>query len=382
MIDPKDFCLSLSSHDVNFYTGVPDSLLKDMCAYVTDHFPDNSHKITANEGSAIGLAIGYYISSKKLPLVYMQNSGLGNAVNPLTSLADKKVYSIPMLLVIGWRGEPGTKDEPQHIKQGLITEELLQILDIPYEVIDEKITKSELSNILEKQIQIALKGMHPVALLIKKGTFITYASQTSTEMVNERNLSAMSRSEFIDYYIKMKNNHVVVATTGVTSRELLEIRKQNEQSTDQDFLTVGGMGHASQIALGIAMNKPQTKIVCLDGDGSLLMHMGSLASIADSNCENYNYILLNNTVHDSVGGQPIGAKSIDFLEVAKSCGFKKVFKIKSYDQLSELNNLFNQNGPTFIEIIIKPGYPSDLLRPEKTPKQNKEDFEKFLIDCN
>lgn len=379
MISPKLFCQSLKKLDIDFYTGVPDSLLKDICAYVTSTLPNEKHKITANEGSAIGLAIGYNISSKKLALVYMQNSGLGNAVNPILSLADKQIYSVPMMLLIGWRGEKGVKDEPQHIKQGLITEKLLRLMDVPYAVIDKNINDQEIFEIIEKQKDIALKKMCPVALLVKKGTFIPYeaplAHQGTANSVTE---NLMSRTDVIDYYVGLEKSHIVVSTTGVTSRELLASRKKNKKDTSGDFLTVGGMGHASQIALGIAMNKKSTKVVCFDGDGALLMHMGSLASVADSGCNNYHYILLNNSVHDSVGGQPIGTKNADFLKLAKSLGFKKTFRINDKQQLSMLEKIFEENGPTFTDIKIKPGFPSGLIRPDKTPLENKNAFEEHL----
>ena len=379
MISPKAFCQSLSKLDVDFYAGVPDSLLKDICAYVTDTLPREKHQITANEGSAIGLAIGYHISTKKLALVYMQNSGLGNAVNPLVSLADKQIYSIPMMIMIGWRGEPGVKDEPQHIKQGFITEKLLNLLEIPYAVIDKHTNDEEIYKILEKQKEIAFSKMSPVALLVRKSTFLPYKMlSTPEEKPNFIIKNMMSRTEVIDHYISLKENHIVVSTTGVTSRELLECRKKNQQDSNGDFLTVGGMGHASQIALGIAMNKESTKVICLDGDGALLMHMGALASISDSGCKNYHYILLNNSVHDSVGGQPIGAKDIDFLKIAESSGFKNLCRIKNHKELSQLQELLKQDGPSFIEILIKPGFPSDLMRPEKTPLENKFAFENYI----
>jgi len=382
MISPEFFCHALSKQDISFFTGVPDSLLKDICAYVSDTLAIENHKITANEGSAIGLAIGYHISSKKLALVYMQNSGLGNAVNPIASLADKKIYSVPMMLLIGWRGEPGIKDEPQHIKQGMITEELLNLLDIPYAVIDKHTNDDEIYKIIEKQKEIAYKKMSPVALLVKKGTFLPYKMlSVSEDGTNFPTANTMSRTEVIDYYVRLQSNHIVVSTTGVTSRELLASRIRNKQDSNGDFLTVGGMGHASQIALGIAMNKKSTNIICLDGDGALLMHMGSLASIADSGPKNYHYILLNNCVHDSVGGQPIAAKNTDFLKAAESLGFKKIYRIKKKKELSKLINIFKENGPTFTEIIIKPGFPSELIRPDKTPLENKSSFEGYLKNC-
>lgn len=375
MVDPQEFYSSLQKNDINFFSGVPDSLLKDICAYISDNSTEDNHKITANEGSAIGLSIGYFLATNKLPFVYMQNSGIGNAINPLISLADKLVYSIPILLMIGWRGEPGVKDEPQHIKQGIITEKLLDVLSIPYEIIKGENNQKEINNIIKKLKSKALKENTPVALLVKKGTFKKYAPKKNPELLKE---SFLSRTDVLDHYVGLKKDNIVISTTGVTSRELLAVRKKYNSNCEKDFLTVGGMGHANQIALGIALYKKNTKVICFDGDGSLLMHMGSLASIIDSKCKNYIYILLNNFVHDSVGAQPIGAKSIDFIKVAEACGFKKKYKINNKIELRNLEKILNEDGPIFIEFIIRPGFPSDLIRPDKSPKENKYIFQNAL----
>jgi len=374
MIDPRDFCLNLSNSGINFFAGVPDSLLIDICSFVDHNFPKTNHQITANEGSAVGLGIGYFLATQKIPLIYMQNSGLGNATNPLISLADRKVYSIPMILMIGWRGQPEVSDEPQHLKQGLITKDLLRVMDIPFKIFSKDTNRSSMEEELSELVKCCSDHRAPVALLIKKGTFNPYKPNKKK---NDSNL--MSRHEVLDFLVnQVGSKSIIVSTTGVTSRELLELRIKYKQDTAGDFLTVGGMGHASQIALGISMQKKNKEVACLDGDGALLMHMGSLASIADSGCKNYKYILLNNMVHDSVGGQPIAAKNINFSGIAKASGFKKVFTISELKELEQLKVILKQDGPTFIEIKIRPGFKEDLIRPSKTPVENKDALIKFI----
>ncbi|MCB0394508.1 MAG: phosphonopyruvate decarboxylase, partial [Bdellovibrionales bacterium] len=271
MLDPKKFLESLNRNKIDFATGVPDSLLKDVCAYITDHFPSDRHIIATNEGSAIGLAIGHYLSTARPALVYMQNSGLGNTINPLTSLADPKVYGIPMILMIGWRGEvvegEQIHDEPQHKKQGLVTLEQLDLLDIPFQVID---ANSNIDEVIDELIEVTMEISGPVALVVRKGTFEKYKLKSANE-----NSQLPTRESAIEKIVEVLPNEIpIVSTTGMASRELFEIRKRNNMGHQRDFLTVGGMGHALQIATGIALNKPSSKVVCIDGDGALLMHTG------------------------------------------------------------------------------------------------------------
>ncbi|MBM3204075.1 phosphonopyruvate decarboxylase, partial [Candidatus Woesearchaeota archaeon] len=319
---PDEFLDLLQAEGVTFFAGVPDSLLKHFCSCVSERMPQSQHVITANEGSAVALAMGQQIGSGELPLVYMQNSGLGNAINPLLSLADELVYGIPMVLVIGWRGEisaDGTQlaDEPQHVKQGRVTLPLLDAMGIPYAIIsrDTGAAMQEASAIIDR----ARNESRPVALVVRKDSFAPYMSTSSTEAAG----NGLLREAAIGSVIKcLPANAVVVATTGMASRELYELREARHEGHFRDFLTVGGMGHASQIALGIARARPETPVVCLDGDGAFLMHMGGIPYTARQ--PNLIHVVLNNGCHDSVGGQRTLAATLDLARIATSCGFEHV----------------------------------------------------------
>ena len=280
-IKPTDFYDQLASHGVEFFTGVPDSLLKEFCLCIDDRISNDKHIIAANEGNAVALASGYYLAQESIPLVYMQNSGLGNAVNPLLSLCDPDVYSIPLLVMIGWRGEPGVKDEPQHVTQGRVQIELLEALGLPYEIISKD--DDQFSNKISNVIEIARNENKPVVLLIKKGTFEKYKNE-----IVQPDDQRMNREEALEIILEnLDDNSIIVSTTGKTSREIFEIREKRGQTHEQDFLTVGSMGHCSSIALGIALAKPHREVVCIDGDGAMLMHLGSLTSIASMKPKNF-----------------------------------------------------------------------------------------------
>jgi len=294
MISCEKFYHSLLENNISFFTGVPDSLLKNICAYITDHAPSNNHIIAANEGAAVGLAIGYHLATGKIPLVYLQNSGFGNTINPLLSIVDPEVYQIPMVLMIGWRGEPGVKDEPQHKKQGRVNQALLQAMEIPYSILDHDSQQALLS--IKEAAHRAVLNRGPYALLIRKGIFEKY------QLLKDDKLDFPLTREMA---VKIVVDHLdpqdaVISTTGMTSRELFEYRDFLNQGHDNDFLTIGGMGHTSQIALGIALQKNDRQVFCLDGDGSVIMHMGSLAVIGTQGIGNFKHIILNNGVHDSV----------------------------------------------------------------------------------
>jgi phosphonopyruvate decarboxylase len=372
-IKPLDFYNELSAHGINFFTGVPDSLLKEFCLCIDDFIPKEKHIITANEGNAIALAAGYYLANKSIPLVYMQNSGLGNAVNPLLSLCDPDVYSIPMLIMIGWRGEPGVKDEPQHVKQGKIQLELLEAMDLPYESIlkDDQNYDQKISNAVEK----AIDENRPIVLLIKKGTFDKYGKNVK-KFEDQR----MMREEALEIIINnLDENAVIVSTTGKISREIFEIRERNGHSHEKDFLTVGSMGHCSSIALGIALAKPDKQVVCIDGDGAMLMHLGSLTSIASIKPKNFWHILINNEVHESVGGQETAAKNVDLSNVVESMGIRKIFSAKTHEELENaMMGLFSISGPFFLEVKVRSGSRDNLGRPTIKPVDNKKDFMSFL----
>jgi len=372
-IKPIYFYDQLISHGVEFFAGVPDSLLKELCLCIDDRISNDKHIIAANEGNAIALAAGYHLATGKLPLVYMQNSGLGNAVNPLLSLCDPAVYSIPMLLLIGWRGEPGVKDEPQHIKQGMVQLDLLRAMDIPYKIISQD--ECDFENKISNSIKIATKENRPVVIVIKKGTFGNY--KFSSPKVDDK---LMSREESLEIILNnLPEKSIIVSTTGKTSREIFEIREKRGQSHQQDFLTVGSMGHCSSIAIGIALAKPHREVVCIDGDGALLMHLGSLTTIASMKPKNFRHILINNEVHESVGGQGTAAKKVDLSAIVNAVGASKIFKVETSTELkSNIRDFISCVGPSFLEVKIRPGSREDLGRPTIKPVDNKVNFMKFL----
>ena len=300
MISTEYFFKNLLKARVEFFAGVPDSLLKNICSYITDNTSPKNHIIAANEGNALALGIGYHLASGKLPLIYMQNSGLGNIVNPLLSLADPDVYSVPMLLMIGWRGEPNVKDEPQHKKQGRVTLKMLKAMEVPYQVLSVDTSDEQAKEIIKKASKEALKNNTPYAIVVKKSSFSEYKLKKD-ETAN----LPLFREDAIKIIVdNLDDKDIVVSTTGVASRELFEYREELKQGHEKDFLTVGGMGHANQIALGIAMQKPNRSVFCLDGDGAVLMHMGSMAINGNIKCDNFKHIVFNNGAHDSVGGNP------------------------------------------------------------------------------
>jgi phosphonopyruvate decarboxylase len=372
-VKPLDFFRYLANLDVDFFTGVPDSLLKQFCLCIDDNVPENRHVITANEGNAIALAAGYYLAIGKPPLVYMQNSGLGNAVNPLLSLCDPDVYSIPMLLLIGWRGESGVKDEPQHVKQGKVQLDFLQVMDIPYEIISKD--DSEVEKKIAVSVGTLKKENRPFAIVIKKGTFDSYKSSPLT--INDR---LMFREESLEIILNnLPSSSIIVSTTGKTSREIFEIREKRGQSHRQDFLSVGSMGHCSSIALGIAVAKPDRKVVCIDGDGAFIMHMGNLSTVGKLNPKNFYHILVNNQVHESVGGQATSARFIDIPDLVKANGYNNVFYTDNEQELTlQINELINRAGPNFLEVLVKPGSRNDLGRPTVNPADNKSSFMDFV----
>ena len=372
MIRPSFFYQELASYGINFYTGVPDSLLKNLCAYVTDHA--QNHIIAANEGGAMGIAAGHYLATGQIPVVYMQNSGEGNIINPLASLVDKEVYNIPVLLVIGWRGKPGVHDEPQHVKQGKVTTSLLETIGIPYAVLAKEEDKACIQ--IKNAVESMQKTKECYALIIEKDTFENY--QLSN--VNSNLVLSLSREEAIKTVASaIGQKDVIVSTTGMISRELFEYRAMNEQGHERDFLTVGSMGHASQIALGIAMEKQDRYVWCFDGDGAAIMHLGGLAIVASKGLKNYIHVVFNNGAHDSVGGQPTVGLDIDLPAIAKAVGYKVAISVASKEELEkQLKTFSSVEGPILLEVRVKKGNRKDLGRPTTTPIQNKEAFMNFL----
>lgn len=373
MLSPAFFIDTLKTLGVDFYAGVPDSLLKNVCAYITDHFDDRHNIIAANEGGAIGLAAGYHLATGKVGCVYMQNSGQGNVINPLASLTDREVYHIPMLLLIGWRGRPGVHDEPQHVKQGKITTGLLNVMGVNYEVLskDEAVAKKQMAKAMES---ISLTG-DVFALVVEKDTFDSYTLQKNA--VNDYELTREEAIQMVASAIE--NDAAVVSTTGMISRELFEYREAQQQGHQRDFLTVGSMGHASQIALGIAMEKPHRRVYCFDGDGAALMHLGGMAIVASKATANYIHVVFNNGAHDSVGGQPTVGHRVDLPAIAKAVGYKDAWRVDTREALSaSLQTLPGVEGPVMLEIRVRKGNRKDLGRPTTTPIQNKEALMEFL----
>lgn len=373
MIEPQFFVEEIKRKGTDFFTGVPDSLLKSLCAYITDSVDEEHHIIAANEGNAVALGCGNFLATGKIPLVYMQNSGQGNAINPLLSLADSDVYQIPVLLVIGWRGEPGKPDEPQHKKQGKVTLTLLETIGISYQVLSEN--EEEVKDQISKAYTTMKKKGSPYALIVRKNTFAEYTLQNSEEPSG-----IMNREEAINCIVThAPKSSIFVSTTGMTSRELYEIREAYGQSHESDFLTVGSMGHTSQIALGIALERKNRKIYCLDGDGATLMHLGGMAIIGSKKPKNYCHIILNNGSHDSVGGQPTVGRDIALVQVALALGYDFAVQVSTKEELKAVLKEKN-SGLHCIEVLVKRGNRKDLGRPKSTPVENKHAFMRYITE--
>lgn len=355
--------------DSDFYTGVPDSQLKALCNFLIDKFGiSDHHVIAANEGNCTALAAGHYLATGKVSVVYMQNSGIGNIINPVASLLNDKVYAIPCIFVVGWRGEPGIHDEPQHIYQGEVTLKLLEDMDIRTFVIGKETTEEELRAQMDAFRDVLAKGKS-VAFVVRKGA-LEYGND-----VAYTNEFTMKREEVLEHIVAVTENDPIVSTTGKASRELFEIRERNGQGHQCDFLTVGSMGHSSSIALGIAMSKKNEKIWCVDGDGACLMHMGSMAVLASRKPENMVHIVLNNAAHETVGGMPTVAGNIDLVAIAKGCGYPHAVSVDNFDDLDkELKEAKKAGELRFIEVKCALGSRADLGRPTTTAIENKKHF--------
>lgn len=358
----------------DFYTGVPDSQLKALCNYLMNTYgiDPKHHVIAANEGNCTALAAGYHLATGKVPVVYMQNSGEGNIINPVASLLNDKVYAIPVMFVVGWRGEPGIHDEPQHIYQGEVTVRLLEDMGIKTYILGKETTEEELREAM-KDFESVLAEGKDVAFVIRKGA-LTYDGKVVYKNDNE-----MKREEIIRHIIQVSGEDPVISTTGKASRELFELREAFGQSHKYDFLTVGSMGHSSSIALGIAAQKPDTKIWCIDGDGAVLMHMGAMAVLGSEHPGNMIHIVINNGAHETVGGMPTVAAGVDLPAVAKACGYPFAVSVDSFESLdSELKAAKVRHALTLIEVKCAIGARDDLGRPTTTAKENKENFMEYL----
>ncbi|MGE5633329.1 MAG: phosphonopyruvate decarboxylase [Caulobacteraceae bacterium] len=359
---------------VDFYTGVPDSQLKALCDTIYEkHGVGKRHIVAANEGAAVGLAAGHYIAAGKPAMVYLQNSGIGNIINPVTSLLDEKVYGIPCVFVVGWRGEPGVKDEPQHAFQGEITVELLELVKIKCFILSRDTEEDEFLGFVRQSAAVIAEGKS-VAFVVRKGALVSAVSP------GYGNSNLMKREDAIRVIIdNAGDGDAFVSTTGKTSRELFEIREAMKCGHEKDFLTVGSMGHSSMIALGIALEAPEKRVWCIDGDGAVVMHMGSMLVMAKAGCRNLIHIVFNNGAHESVGGMPVAFGKTDFCSLAKAAGYDLCLKCSNQAELEEsLKVAMKTDGTCFIEVMVALGSRENLGRPTVSPKENKVALMNFL----
>ena len=358
----------------DFYTGVPDSQLKALCNYLMNEYgiDQKHHIIAANEGNCTALAAGYHLATGKVPVVYMQNSGEGNIINPVASLLNDQVYAIPVVFIVGWRGEPGIHDEPQHIYQGEVTVKLLEDMDIKTFVIGKDTTDEDVASAMES-FRTVLAAGKDVAFIIRKGA-LSYDGKVKYE-----NSNTMVREEIIQHIVKASGEDPIVSTTGKASRELFETRVANGQDHKYDFLTVGSMGHSSSIALGVALNKPETRVWCVDGDGAVLMHMGAMAVLGANAPKNLIHVVINNGAHETVGGMPTVAANLDLVAIAKACGYPNAVSVDSFEALdAELEAAKARNALSLIEVKCSIGAREDLGRPTTTALENKQNFMAYL----
>ena len=374
MVDPSSFLEDCRRLGVDFFAGVPDSLLKSFCAELAARAADPAgglrHVIAANEGGAVALAAGHFLATGRPGLVYLQNSGEGNAVNPLLSLSDPAVYGIPMVLLVGWRGEPGVPDEPQHVAQGQCTIPLLDALRVPNEILPSEPAGATAA--LERAVALAIRESRPVALVVRKGTFAPGAKAPVRP-----DLSDLSREDALRALLAaLPPRAFVVGSTGMISREIFELREHAAEPHDRDFLTVGSMGHASQIALGVHLARPDLPVVAVEGDGAALMHLGALAIVGRRADGHFFHVVLNNAAHDSVGGQPTVADSVDLPAVARACGYAVLPSASTLEGITAAlaESPFEGPRPSFLEIRVRKGARKDLGRPTVAPVASKTAF--------
>jgi len=376
MIPLEPFYRLLKEEGVEFVTGVPDTLLNDFCLGLDAEWPSPRHVLAANEGNAIALASGYHLATGTIPLVYMQNSGMGNAMNPLISLVDTAVYSIPMVLLIGWRGEPGTTDWPQHQRQGELTPVLLDDLSIPYRVLNPD--EHEVAELARWAVRTARDTGRATALLVRKSV-LEKKEKAGFDAASQ--VYTVSREEAIDTLLACApDNSLFVATTGRATRELHALRDIRGEGHDADFLNVGAMGHALSIAAGLAIGSPDRQIICIDGDAAALMHMGSLPVTAQLPVSNLLHVVMNNGVHESVGGQSTVAMKADLTEIARHAGYKTVgIAVHTRETFAKaIGQLVQEKGPKFLEMRIRKGMRSEMPILKIAPKELKSSITKMI----
>ena len=374
-MDAQHLLSACKDAGIDFFTGVPDSQLKGLCdtLFATFGVESKEHIVAANEGNAIALCAGHYLATGRPGLCYMQNSGLGNAVNPIASLMDGQVYGLPCLLVVGWRGEPGVHDEPQHVKQGQITLTQLELLDVPYMVLNKAMTEDEFDAAFT-EIRTHLDAGRTAAIVVKKGGL------TCSMKPKYGNANAMTREEAVGVIARLAGKRdVIVSTTGKLSRELFELREAMGEGHDRDFLTVGSMGHASMIALGIALEQPDRRVWCLDGDGAALMHLGAMAVLGQKKPANLVHVVINNAAHETVGGMPVCEGALNLTGLAMSAGYRHVSRAANEMELYQAADAAMAAGElAFIEVMCAVGARDNLGRPTTTPQQNRDALMKFL----
>jgi phosphonopyruvate decarboxylase len=382
MVDPTAFLARLTELDVTFATGVPDSLLKDFGQCLMQEWPQERHIIAANEGNAVALAMGHYLATGRPALVYLQNSGLGNTINPLLSLADPEVYGIPMILIVGWRGQPGVPDEPQHVKQGRIMSALLDATEHPWAVLPHDHAAATVA--LEAAVEVSVSARTPYVLLVEKGTFAPFDAGTEAGGARPADVDSVdalpTREDALRILVtEIGDEAAYVGTTGMLSRELFEHRTAGIGRGDRDLLSVGGMGHASSMALGVALRTPEREVWCLDGDGALLMHLGALPVIAANAPGTLFHVIVNNAVHDSVGGQPTAIDGVDLPALARSAGYRHAERVAALADLpAAVERLRAHGGPSLLEVRVRPGNRPDLGRPTRTPQESRDLFMRAL----
>lgn len=371
-MEAKDFVEKIREIGIDTLIGVPDSTLKEFCDYINSEGKQElDHYIAVNEGAAVGIAAGTYLATGIPSCVYMQNSGLGNCVNPITSLMNEEIYDIPMLLLIGWRGKPGMTDEPQHKFMGKITKEMLATLNIKNSVINKETTLEDLELVFKNALR-ELQKNHQYAIIVEKETF-------TKKKKRKKNHYSFIREDAIALILQnTRREDIVVSTTGKISREVYEQADKIYGQHDQEFLTLGGMGYASMIAFGIAQKQKKKKVYCLDGDGALLMHMGTLAFLGKENPVNMVHICLNNDAHESVGGISTGATGANYSKIAKCCGYKKTYSVETAEELQYvLEKLKKEKGLIFVEVKVAMDSREDLGRPKETAVENKKRFMRY-----
>lgn len=375
MVNQQSLFEALDRLGVKFFTGVPDSLLNDFCLYMTNNIPDSRHVMAANEGNAIGIAAGSYMATGNIPLVYMQNSGIGNATNPLLSLTHNCVYGIPMILVIGWRGDPSINDHAQHKKQGELTPVLMKDMDIPYEILDNDDT------VIEKFTWAVTKAKEissPVALIAKKAIL---TQKEKKQQYPESIL--MNREEAISAVIDVFGEDAIyLGTTGRATREVHEQLKMHGIGEGHEWQNVGSMGHVSSVGLGLALACPDKKIVVFDGDAAAVMHMGALATNCRYKASNLIHIVLNNGVNESVGGQQSAGQLIDLTGVAKSCGYRNIgHAVENKEELQQvMRTLPGDDMPAFVDVHVRQGIRPDMPKLNIDHKAQKEALMKYIME--